>query len=265
MPAYKTLCDLTHDTLRLYDQLRGHRPSLIVAVPRSGVVPATTLSLALNVPLGVISNNAVVVARHGRRAAWRAVRDLTATIAVVDDSHATGGAMHHAVQAVRQSYPIARILPCAVYVPAHTDKVLYGQVLPGPHLFEWHVHNGPVLLGYIANCDQWFFGAGVPLYTVAALHALAIKPVTTPVIVVGDTTPLPEGVVAREFVPPSQLERVHPPPRCVFAASYDEVREFFMRGYNVVDVVDRRVWAREGGEAGNDVVGPDSAESVPPH
>ena len=109
----------------------------IVGVPRSGMIPATMLSVQMNRPLGMVGSNE---AHGGFRSDVDGLPDHG--VLLVDDSVNTGRAMRDAKQKlVDQGVKEEAIKTYAVVAsPEAVNEVDYHSVvLPRPRIFEWNL------------------------------------------------------------------------------------------------------------------------------
>lgn len=118
---------------------------LVVGIPRSGLLPATMVALALNLPLADIDGLLVgrtLGAGHTRR---RGLFDRSAgefrRILVVDDSVRTGDSIREARGRLSALPNPDRFLFCAVYGDdnVHPDLDLVMEAVPTPRIFQWNL------------------------------------------------------------------------------------------------------------------------------
>ncbi len=116
----------------------------IVAVARSGLLPASIVAVNLQRPLWCVSQaSGVSFVGHGSR--LRGDRTLPRSVVVIDDTAYHGTAMRDAVEKVRKYFPKSKVKTAVVYAhPKGRPAVdhcyaIYG----GPHYLEWNFFNGP--------------------------------------------------------------------------------------------------------------------------
>ncbi|RYF11326.1 MAG: phosphoribosyltransferase, partial [Oxalobacteraceae bacterium] len=117
---------------------------LVVGIPRSGLLPANMLALALNLPLADIDGFAegrTLSAGHTRRRdLFDQSIDTFRRILVVDDSVRTGDSMREARQKLAHLPNQDRFLFCAIYADedTHPDADLVMESVPTPRVFQWN-------------------------------------------------------------------------------------------------------------------------------
>ncbi|MES2492633.1 MAG: phosphoribosyltransferase family protein [Pseudomonadota bacterium] len=132
---------------------------LVVGIPRSGLLPANLISLALNLPLADLEGycqGRILAAGKTRRKAPNPDTDGYRKVLVVDDSISTGNAMQEARDRLAAAgYPTDRFVFCAVYgleeESALTDVVL--EKVPHPRVFEWNFMHHPQLKRSCVDID----------------------------------------------------------------------------------------------------------------
>lgn len=118
----------------------------VVGIPRSGMLPATQIALALELPLADVRS-----AGWGRW--WRrktTPRVMPRRVLLVDDSALRGRTMANAVDALRLRLPGVDVARVAVFVAPGVAGVDIGlEVVDRPRVFEWnlwrHKHLGRVM------------------------------------------------------------------------------------------------------------------------
>jgi orotate phosphoribosyltransferase len=125
---FRSYNDLADDVTRLVQAL-PHDIDAVAGIPRSGLLAATMIASALNVPLlfgGTMAGGN------------RVLSDLDKTpqrVLLVDDSINTGTAMARQVKQINPAYT------CAVYAINRDQVDFYSRLLPIPRLFEWNLWN----------------------------------------------------------------------------------------------------------------------------
>lgn len=116
---------------------------LIVGVPRSGMLPANLLALYLNRPYTDIHSfmNGHIY-KAGARGQFFDTNQFK-KILVVDDSVASGSALHEVKTNLKELSTQFDIKYCAVYVIPGKEKVVdyYFEVVPLPRYFQWNILN----------------------------------------------------------------------------------------------------------------------------
>lgn len=126
---------------------------VVVGIPRSGMLPANVIALALDRPLAALDDFlAGRILQSGRR---RPLEDtcmdpLTQRILLVDDAVSTGAALNEARQKVYSAIPRENVTILCVYgatdAPALADIVL--ETVDRPMMFEWNFMHHP----HLKNC-----------------------------------------------------------------------------------------------------------------
>lgn len=184
---YRSIADMT----RLIAHNLNRVPSdvdLIVGIPRSGILPAITIALLLN--LRYTDCDSFVAGRLSGAGSTKRHKGLVDSmdevrhVLVVDDSLNRGDAMREVRERLSGFAGAVRFTFCAIYVvPDATDEVdLLFEALPLPRVFEWnfmhHVYlshacvdiDGVLCLDPIAEENDdgpryaEFLGAALPLY-----------------------------------------------------------------------------------------------------
>jgi uncharacterized HAD superfamily protein/hypoxanthine phosphoribosyltransferase len=122
---------------------------VIAGIPRSGLLPATLLSLYLNRPLtdvdGLIQGRLIESGPYRKPASE--YEDLTKPrkIMLIDDSISSGKTMKLALARIDSSRVKHVVTTAAVYATPSARKLvdLFFEICPGPRVFEWNVmHHG---------------------------------------------------------------------------------------------------------------------------
>src|SRR5690242_1989901 len=131
---------------------------VVVGVPRSGMLPATFLSLALNLPLAELHSFvqgrllSTGNTRRGPKADMR-FEDIR-NVLVIDDSIYEGAAMAEARTLMAPLETRFRITYCAVYgakSSSAADIIL--ETVPIPRVFEWNVLHHSMLQRACVDID----------------------------------------------------------------------------------------------------------------
>ena len=121
----------------------------VVGVPRSGMLPATLISLYLNVALtdldGLFEGRAYPPGGQRAKAGVKPPSEWR-TVLIVDDSIQSGETMESVRAKLAESFPW-RAITCAVYgleeSKPQVDLLL--EVCPKPRMFEWNLMHHPFL------------------------------------------------------------------------------------------------------------------------
>lgn len=118
---------------------------LVVGIPRSGLLPANMIALALNLPLADIDGFAegrTLSAGHTRRRdLFDQSIDTYRRILVVDDSIRTGDSIREARAKLSHLPNQDRFLFCAIYADddSHPEVDLVMEAVPTPRVFQWNI------------------------------------------------------------------------------------------------------------------------------
>jgi orotate phosphoribosyltransferase len=167
-PRWITNADMARDTLSLVSLLPADLAG-VVAVPRSGMLPASILATHLHLPLLTLHGQQDQLQIEGVGNGWRLanVAELQGSgpLLVIDDSSMSGATSKQ----VRDKWPeisldrhgISRnLIFGAVYTSPEKHHRrgpmpdIFAAIVPWPHLFEWHFFNS----GYIPSTALDFDG-----------------------------------------------------------------------------------------------------------
>lgn len=122
---------------------------LVVGIPRSGMLVASMIALARNLPLADIDGlveGRLLSTGHTRAQATADARSLRHAL-IVDDSSRTGDSMAEALEKLRPLSPPMRFTSCVAYGPMQPidglDIVM--EQVPEPRVFEWNVMHHPII------------------------------------------------------------------------------------------------------------------------
>ncbi|MBT2772708.1 hypothetical protein J7J47_10760 [Halomonas sp. ISL-60] len=146
---FKSYGDLGRDITKNFGKFSGEW-DLVVGVPRSGMVPAYMIALALNVNCTDISswvNNYPL-----KRGLTRGVRKELSSpweakkVLIVDDSIMSGKSIRSEIEAVPE-WLASRATTLAVYSgkPIRSDVDIILEFLPHPRAFEWNIFHHNVM------------------------------------------------------------------------------------------------------------------------
>jgi hypoxanthine phosphoribosyltransferase len=147
---YRSLHDLTSDIAKNIHKVQQQDFDLIVGIPRSGMIPAYTIALYLNVNVtdvdGLIHNHLLQKGKtrspkHNIVAPQDAKRIL-----LVDDSIFTGTSLVELVESFEPSLR-EKITTCAIYSThkKRDDIDIYFEYVPNPRAFEWNIFHRDIL------------------------------------------------------------------------------------------------------------------------
>lgn len=117
---------------------------LIVGIPRSGILPATILSLYLNLPLTDIESltdgKILSCGITKKKPSWIKNIDEARTILIVEDSSSTGNSLLDAKKKLSSLPFFDKIIFLTIYVTDATKSLtdLYFEICEGPRMFEWN-------------------------------------------------------------------------------------------------------------------------------
>ncbi len=139
--SYSDLSAIIRDNIA---RLTKHQYDLVVGIPRSGMVPAYMIALALNLHCCTtvdLANNNYINAGGTRRTRRMLVRPQDAKkILLVDDSIMSGSTLDFELsrftQAIKAKIAILTVISS---VPNRKDVDFYFKYLPAPRVFEWNV------------------------------------------------------------------------------------------------------------------------------
>jgi uncharacterized HAD superfamily protein/hypoxanthine phosphoribosyltransferase len=145
---YRSIADL-NDTIHRNRWKLPRKIDLVVGIPRSGLLAANILSLALNVPMtdvdGLLAGRILTSGRSRRGRCFVDSVTSASSIVVVDDSVSMGMAMRAARSLLENVLPNARIIYCAAYGcnTSHPDADVVLEAVPQPRVFQWNLmHHG---------------------------------------------------------------------------------------------------------------------------
>jgi len=136
----KSINDLNSDIVKSLPAIRRlGNIDIVVGIPRSGIIPAASIALHLQLPYADLGSyiNGIAFGTSGKR-----VDTQNKTILLVDDSINTGSAMQNALKQIKNAGIQDNILTYAVW---HSDKTnqslvnLTAAYCPRPRVFEWNL------------------------------------------------------------------------------------------------------------------------------
>lgn len=153
-----TLADMNRDVLAALHRL-PRDVDAVIGIPRSGMLAASIMALALNRPLadidGFIAGRMLSSGKTRRSAALDKKPDDFRHVLIVDDSSRTGAAMAEARARLASMEDRVKLTFCVVYgvpdMPPSVDLSL--RVVREPRLFEWNVMHHPILAEACLDID----------------------------------------------------------------------------------------------------------------
>lgn len=155
---YRSIADMT-DLITRNLHLVPHDVDLIVGIPRSGILPAITISLMLNLRYadldsyvdGRLPGAGSTKCHPGLIDDARKVRHIL----VIDDSLNTGTAMLQAKERLKGISNRTRVTFAALYVvpDARKEVDVFFETLPLPRMFEWNFMHHAFLARACVNID----------------------------------------------------------------------------------------------------------------
>ena len=154
---YRSIADLNATITRNLRKI-PHDIDLVIGIPRSGLIPANMISLALNLPLADLDG--FVQGRILSKGRTRPLQSLTTEsgprrILVVDDSINSGGSMLEARQKLAAAGLADNAVFCAIYGlnDDHPEADLVMETVPRPRMFQWNVMHHKFLADACLDID----------------------------------------------------------------------------------------------------------------
>ncbi len=132
---------------------------IVVGIPRSGMIPATMISLLRNIPLlsleSFLSGNSPM---GGQRTGWGTPKGSSSNlrrVLIVDDSCNNGIEMERVKALVALTFPNISFLYFAVFSTTKGSDFLdiFLELVEYPRLFEWNILNHPLLKNASTDLD----------------------------------------------------------------------------------------------------------------
>ena len=142
---------LVKDIQILFSKISHLNIERVIGVPRSGMIPASILSVKLGVPLGSVSNDGIINLSSGIRLRG-SIKSKGLTV-IVEDSSATGWSINE----LKNKIDLKDTIFAAVYVTPSSEKRVdyYSKILPLPHWFSWNIFGNINLLhGFNIGTDM---------------------------------------------------------------------------------------------------------------
>lgn len=153
---------IAEDSIKLLEKL----PKIggVVGCPRSGLIPASIIAVALSIPLYSVDGDVLVKLNHmapnggGRMRNY--IEDKNLPILIIDDTVFYGTQMKEMKKLIRDKMPDRKIITACIY--CYTDSRnhpdYYVRGLSYPHILEWNFFN----CSYIKNSYIDFDGILCP-------------------------------------------------------------------------------------------------------
>ncbi len=142
-----TVAKLADDSVKLASLLPDDIDT-VVAIPRSGMIPASIVACLLHLPLHTIIDGKIVPCGHGHR--LRDSKFCPKRIAFIDDTFA-GGAAQRKLQ--EDWLLVEPHIHAVVYSSVDHGPHLYARHLPMPHLLEWNLFNSCYIPSIATDMD----------------------------------------------------------------------------------------------------------------
>lgn len=117
----------------------------VIAVARSGLLPATIIATARHLPLFAATpmRHGVVETGNGYRLGQPSRCALSGPCLIVDDTASYGGTMQAVLERLARTVDLRRAYTAVVYADPKAAKNIdiVGRVLPQPHFLEWNFVN----------------------------------------------------------------------------------------------------------------------------
>lgn len=149
---YKTISDLSTTIKKKIHKLPEDL-DLIVGIPRSGMIPAYTIGLFLNLPVCSLDEwLSGILPSHGNRNLDQKPHHDPRHILVVDDSVWSGGALAKAKERIGTG---CRVSYLAVYALEESKDIpdYFFEIVPLPRLFQWNYLNHHILQSSCVDID----------------------------------------------------------------------------------------------------------------
>lgn len=135
---WRSLDDLTAVCRANVERVRKLKPEVIVGIPRSGMLPASQLALALGLPLADL--HSFCAERMWARGGNADDGGCNRRVLLVDDASGFGKTMKAALAVLTARRPECSMATCTVYATPsafHKFDIAFEQC-PKPRLFEWN-------------------------------------------------------------------------------------------------------------------------------
>lgn len=155
----KSLYDLNNTIIKDLPNIRKlNNFNLVVGIPRSGIIPASIISLSLQIPFADLHTyiNDKIMLPHGE---IKSIKEKNQKILLVDDTINTGKSIKAALEKIKYARPNDQITTYAVWRSplTDTDSIDYSSGLVSrPRIFEWNLWKKDTVIHYGFDLDGVF-------------------------------------------------------------------------------------------------------------
>jgi uncharacterized HAD superfamily protein len=155
---YRSYSDMNYRLMRS----RGRLPQqidLVVGIPRTGLIPAGFLSVALNAPMtdidGLINDRLFTAGQTKAKPDFERALSADRTVVIIDDSVGSGRSFQRARAQVEAAGVRGRLIWCSVYgeVLNHPDVDIVLEQTGRPCVFEWYMMHDAILSDCCVDID----------------------------------------------------------------------------------------------------------------
>lgn len=153
--SWRTIDDLANLCRANLAAIRALNPDVVVGIPRSGMLPASILSLGLDIPLSDL-HSFCRGKRWARSGFDKAESCRAKRILLVDDATGFGKTMSQAIHQIRHARTNVQIMTCGVFATeeAAARLTIAFDICPKPRIFEWNwFRNGGALKDSCVDID----------------------------------------------------------------------------------------------------------------
>lgn len=151
MFSFRTIEDLNRIIKSNIYKIQKEQFDLVVAVPRSGFLPASIIALYLNLPLtdfdSLLENKIFSIGKTKTKDNWIKNLDEAKKILIVEDSSASGNSLKELNEKLKNSSLASKCKILTIFVTEETKNIpdFYFDICPVPRLFEWnYIHHKAV-------------------------------------------------------------------------------------------------------------------------
>lgn len=149
---FRSISDLNKIIKENIYRIQEEKIDLIVGIPRSGLLPASIISLYLNIPMtdfdSFLNGNIYNMGNTKVKENWIKNLDEAKHILIVEDSSVSGNSLKDAKVRLNTSKYKNRCKFLTIFVTEETKKYtdIYFDVCPVPRMFEWnYIHHHGVI------------------------------------------------------------------------------------------------------------------------
>lgn len=155
---YKSLNCLSKDIIKNLHKIHNGNYDLIVGIPRSGMIPAYTIGLYLNI--NVIDIDGFIENRPLKKGRTRKTKDEIFSahdakkVLIVDDSIMSGSSLKAALDKIPKPL-IKKITTLAIYSDKknRNDVGFFLETVPAPRVFEWNIFHRDLISKACVDID----------------------------------------------------------------------------------------------------------------